>query len=417
MRRRAGLKKLAAALGLAAMLAPAAPGPARAAADVKVGLILSMTGKYSVYGQEISAGFQQVVDEINAAGGIKSMGGAKIKTVLMDDTSEPSVAALSARRLILENGVGILAGISITALINAVAPIADQNDALIFSTVGGRPGIARHFFSLVFDYGPGYAENMVAFLDDTNRAQKLGIHNVVLSSSDSEPGKAVDREAAIRLKARGYNVVAVEPIPSDRTDLTPTLLKIRSFKPDAVVSFMYAADGIKLANARYTLGYHDPLWVGGTAGYTDPGLWNKLGPQVAAATIGNNVGGLTGYSPSDKLAAANALIARARARGVTIPLGFNFVAAAQSAQVLAAGLEKAGSADVAAVEKALHSLVIPVGDPRLYLPKLRELSFNEGGTLKDQTGLIIQWDAGRQVVVWPDAFAERAPVVTRHRAD
>jgi len=403
---RRGLAAAAAALVLGV-------GAAHAADTVKIGVILSMSGKFSAYGQEMSAGFQQVVDEINAAGGIKSMGGAQIETVLMDDTSERSVAALSARKLILEEEVDMLAGFPITALINAVGPVADQNDTLMFSFAGGRQGIAKHFFTMVFEFGPGYAENMVAFLDDTNRAQNLGIRDVVLVSSDSEPGKAIDREAEARLKARGYNVVGIEPIPSDRTDLTPTLLKIRSLDPDAVVSFIYAADGIKLANARYTLGYHDPLWVGGTAGYTDPGLWGKLGDQVAAATIGTNVGGLTGYSPSAKLAAANALVERARARGVTIPLGFNFVVAAQSAQILAEALEKAGKTDVPALEEALRTLSIPVGDPRLYLPKQQGIAFNAGGTLVDQTGLIVQWDAGKQVVVWPEAYADRAPVVAK----
>jgi len=410
---RTKLRRLVAGFGLAAVLAAAPLGAAQAADPVRIGLILSMTGRYSAYGQEMSAGFQQVVDEINAAGGIKSMGGAPIETVLMDDTSEPSVAALSARKLILDEEVSMLAGFPITALINAIGPIADQNDTLMFSFAGGRQGIAEHFFSMVFEFGPGYAENMVAFLDDTNRAQDLGIRDVVLASSDSEPGKGIDREFEARLKARGYNVVGIEPIPSDRADLTPTLLKIRSLDPDAVLSFIYAADGIKLANARFTLGYHDPLWVGGTAGYTDPGLWGKLGDEVAAATIGTNLAGLTGYSPSGKLASANALIERARARGVTIPLGFNFVVAAQSAQIIAEALEKAGSSETAALEEALHTLVIPVGDPRLYLPKQQGIAFNEGGTLKDQTGLLVQWDAGKQVVVWPEAYADRAPVVTK----
>ena len=97
---------------------------------------------------------------------------------------------------------------------------------------------------------------------------------------------------------------------------------------------------------------------------------------------------------------------------MTIPLGFNFVVAAQSAQVIAEALEQAGSTDTQALEDALRTLVIPVGDPRLYLPKQEGIAFNEGGTLKDQTGLIVQWEAGKQVVVWPEAYADRPPVVT-----
>ena len=400
-------------LTLAVMAQALSPIAAQAAEAVKVGLILPMSGKYSIYGQEMSVGFNHVIDEINAAGGIKSLGGAKIKVILSDDTSQPGVASLAARRLVFEDKVTFLAGFPITSLINAILPISDQNGVPMLSFAGGRAGIGKHFFTLVFQFGDGYAGNFVNFLDYANKSQNLGVKNVVIASSDSEPWKWIDREMETRLKELGYKIVGVVPIPSSQADLTPTLLKIRSLEPDAILSFLYAGDGIKLMNARYTLGYQGPLWIGGTGGYTDPSLWGKLGDTVAAATLNKNLFGLTGYAATDSLVAAADLITRVRKGGVKIPLGFNFLVGAQSAQVVASALEIAGSTEPAKIEKAMKTVKFAAGDTRLYLPKPRGFSFKDDGTMEDQTGLIIQWEGGKQVVVWPSSYATRAPRITK----
>ncbi|HEU0292006.1 MAG TPA: ABC transporter substrate-binding protein, partial [Anaerolineales bacterium] len=60
--------------------APAAP----AGETIKVGALYPLTGDLAKLGEENKDGLQLAIDEINAAGGIASMGGAKIELVWAD---------------------------------------------------------------------------------------------------------------------------------------------------------------------------------------------------------------------------------------------------------------------------------------------------------------------------------------------
>ena len=75
------------ALGAAAL---AAPSVLRAqGAPVKVGILHPVSGALSYSGQQGRIGAVMAVEEINAAGGIKALGGVKIDPMLGDAQSTP----------------------------------------------------------------------------------------------------------------------------------------------------------------------------------------------------------------------------------------------------------------------------------------------------------------------------------------
>src|SRR5207248_5943996 len=62
-----------------------AAGPLQAQQkDVEIAIIDGLTGPYSANGSRVIKGAEMAAEEINAAGGIKSLGGAKIKLVIAD---------------------------------------------------------------------------------------------------------------------------------------------------------------------------------------------------------------------------------------------------------------------------------------------------------------------------------------------
>ena len=74
----------AAAIGLSGVARAQAP------AEVRVGLIVPLSGIYTRPGQVMRMGAEMGIEHINAKGGIKSLGGAKLKLVVIDcgDTTE-----------------------------------------------------------------------------------------------------------------------------------------------------------------------------------------------------------------------------------------------------------------------------------------------------------------------------------------
>jgi branched-chain amino acid transport system substrate-binding protein len=67
-------------------------------------------------------------DEINAAGGIKALGGAKINLVVSDSTSNPTTASTIARRLITENEVTAILGAFASSLTLAISEVTARAD-------------------------------------------------------------------------------------------------------------------------------------------------------------------------------------------------------------------------------------------------------------------------------------------------
>ncbi|WP_163484620.1 ABC transporter substrate-binding protein, partial [Escherichia coli] len=67
---------------------------------VRVGMILPISGNLAQYAANMFPPFRYVVDKINAEGGIKSMGGARIELIVADNASGSAGTASEARRLI-----------------------------------------------------------------------------------------------------------------------------------------------------------------------------------------------------------------------------------------------------------------------------------------------------------------------------
>ena len=85
----AGRREFVAGLGAAALVA-ALPARALAApADINVGVILPLSGP-TRSSASIRQGLELAADEINAAGGIKALGGVRLKLVVADSTSQPT---------------------------------------------------------------------------------------------------------------------------------------------------------------------------------------------------------------------------------------------------------------------------------------------------------------------------------------
>src|SRR5262245_50103890 len=79
-----------------ALVAPLVSAPlALAADDLKVALVAPLSGRWARQGQLKKMGAEMAIDEINAAGGVKALGGAKIVLREADagDSVEKAVSA------------------------------------------------------------------------------------------------------------------------------------------------------------------------------------------------------------------------------------------------------------------------------------------------------------------------------------
>src|SRR5438093_4207842 len=102
------------------------PLPLRAQAKTfKVGVVHPITGPLAEPGQACRLGAQMAADAINAAGGIKALGGMKLELVLGDTQTKPEVGRSEAERVV-NQGAQMLMGSFDSGSTNAMVPVAQQ---------------------------------------------------------------------------------------------------------------------------------------------------------------------------------------------------------------------------------------------------------------------------------------------------
>src|SRR5712671_1199978 len=148
--RRAGLKGL-----MAGAAAVALPSIGRSQpADIVIGAPNSLTGGLGELGTRTVWGLQIAADQVNREGGIKSLGGAKLKVIAADTTSEnPTQAASLTRRMIDQEGAVIIAGATASAMTLA-AQVEAEKSQIPLITDSYADGIVTRGYKYTFKLTP-----------------------------------------------------------------------------------------------------------------------------------------------------------------------------------------------------------------------------------------------------------------------
>lgn len=394
----------ASAAGAAAMLA--APHVRSGPAAIRIGMIQPMSGALANYGQDGQPAFQHVVDRINEAGGIRRLGGAKLELVLADDASQPARSATEARRLITQENVAMIVGTPTTPQYAAIAPVVEDARVPTFSMWAGASR-SPYQFSMGLPYDRGYAKFMAEFVGVLNREHGYGMKTAVLSHSNYETGQVIAGFLRRYLDAIGIAVVGEVPLDTRATDLTPAMVRIRAMKPDLIIGLTLPRDGVLLQQARYSLKYHEPVFV--APGYGDLSFWKDLGAEIGTSVLTRNLFALVGVSPESNVPAMRSLVDSFRS-DPRVRVSTVAIQSAQGARVVQAALENSQSADREAILAGLAGMVLPRGDPNLYFAVRESLRFAEDRLPAEPYSVMMQWSPEQvQQVIYPAEFGTSAP--------
>ena len=150
MDRRSFIKKTG-LLGIAAATANfGVPMLLRAAPKtIKIGSVQPVTGPLAVIGQGQRRANLMAVDYINANGGIKSMGGAKLELLLGDSETKPAVGRTEADRLI-NNGASLIVGPFQSGAAMAIATLCEQRQVPFVMDVAAMDAITKKGYKYTF---------------------------------------------------------------------------------------------------------------------------------------------------------------------------------------------------------------------------------------------------------------------------
>ena len=89
-------------IGSAAALGLASPGRAQQPGEVKVALLVPLSGMYARPGAGMRMGAEMGVEHVNTQGGVKALGGAKLKLVVLDCGDTTEKAKNAAQRMVAQ---------------------------------------------------------------------------------------------------------------------------------------------------------------------------------------------------------------------------------------------------------------------------------------------------------------------------
>ena len=131
------------------------PMIARAAPAVKLGVVHPVTGFLQFSGSQCRFGALTAIEEINAAGGIASLGGAKLEAVLGDAQSKAEVGAAEVEKF-NEAGVSAIVGAYASGICLATTQAAAKYGIPHVVDVGVNDKIVGRGLENTFRFGPGF---------------------------------------------------------------------------------------------------------------------------------------------------------------------------------------------------------------------------------------------------------------------
>jgi branched-chain amino acid transport system substrate-binding protein len=232
----------------------AAPRIAGAQArPVRIGLLHPVTGFVAYSGAQSRLGAQLAIDEVNAAGGIRAMGGARLEPVLGDTQAKVEVGVAEVEKM-NEAGVAAIVGCFQSAIVLATSQAAAKYGIPYVVDVGASDLITNRGLNNVFRLKPGFGkcvDEAIKALDGINGGAGKVAKSAVIVHESSEFGTGTAKLLADRLP--GINIEVKEVIKHDNPtrNFDNVALRIRSLRPDVLMMSNYQNEYVLLARTLH----------------------------------------------------------------------------------------------------------------------------------------------------------------------
>ena len=386
---------------LSGAAALAVPAPGHAADPIRIGVISEVQ---AVVGSSIPQAAQLAADEINAKGGVD---GRKIEIVTYDNHSSAAESVRAFQRAATQDHVNAVIASYISEVILALEPWSGR-----LKTVLVTPGaasdvitqnIGKDYDRLKYTFHGYLTSSSLGKLVCAAAKDLLvdGLHmkNAVITSEDAAWTTPLDASYAECLPEIGLKVVDHIRFSPDTTDFTPIFNKIESLKPDVILT------GISHVGVQPTVQWKQqevPIPMFGISSQaTNESFWG----DTNGATDGVLYQGVSG---PDVAVTAKTLpfVKNFKAKFGNFPSYAGYTAYDEVYYIAEAITRAGGSTDPDKMVDALEKTD--------YLGTIGRVQFTGKDTPTPHalkigvgtiTGLMLQWQGGKQVNLWPGEVA------------
>jgi len=398
------MRLAAAALALALGLLVWLPGAPRAENIVTIGAIFPLAGVSDKSGYDAMAAIEvaaNIVDvphkgleslPLGAGRGLPNLGNADLAVAFTYHQGNPSVATSQVLRLAEQNHVAALIGGGEGPAILAAATEAERHGVPFLVPDATDPKLNGRGFGWVFRTTPLAADIDKAYVQFLTQVKAAGtqIDRVVLVAGNDASGSAWAQALGDALRAAGLAADTVTYAPNG-IDLSASVTALRDKHPDAVIFACNAADASLFVKTMKTLDYKPPILIGDDSGFSDPGFV-AADANLAQGLIDRSVWSIG--KEDSPAAIVNALYKVKTGHDLDDRSG----RVLQGFLVLADAVNRAGSTDPAAIQRALRDTDLK---PEQLIVGYDGVKFDASGQNTLAATYLTQLQGKQYVTVWP----------------
>jgi branched-chain amino acid transport system substrate-binding protein len=373
------------------------PAVVRAQArELKIGHIHPLSGFLAFDGGLVVNGLTLAVEEVNAGGGIRSMGGARLTLVGGDTQGKVEVGMAESERLI-RDGVVALLGPYQSPVAYAVSQLAEKERTPFVITVAVADNVTERGFEYTFRVQPNAKAMTTRSLDhlaELAKAAGVPVKTIAMMHEDGLFGASIAGHLERHARTLGMDLVLKVAYNFRTPDVTTEITKIKAARPDLVVVSGYFGDGLLIARTATEARLETRAVMGiANGGFSNPKFLADQ-PQLADLVMDGNYW----HNPRSERARR---VMEAYQKRFGSPMSSHSVQSYSSLMVLRDALERAGTPDRAKIREALATTslsdhILPQGP----------IQFDKTGENVNAQPALLQNQGGKTLVVGPAAYAE-----------
>jgi len=390
------------ALAIIAIVLLAIPAFAQSGEPIKIGGVWTLA---DITGKQGSMAAQQAVDEINKAGGVL---GRPLVLIVIDDEGKPDKGAAAVEKLVTVDKVDLIIGGMSSGVELGKVPTFKKYGKVVISTgaasykveeaLGADSGWYFHLHPWDYNQGESYAEGWAAI---QKQYPKIKIKKLFLAYEEGAFGKSSWDATKLLFGSSGYVIdgMSFKSAALGGGDYSAVLEAAKAFKPDLFLWAGYDADALPMLEQAKAMKFNPAIYLGAPPGWPIGFGTSRLSENVMLY-------GMWAPSMNDTIPASKTFYTGFVAKYKEEPATY-FAPLSYSAVMIAAdAIKRAGSTDTAALIKALEGTkyASPLGETITFSPS--KIIAHQGITRQK----ILQWQSGRQEVIWPFEAKTAAPV-------
>ena len=350
---------------------------------VKIGGVYPLTGPFAPMGIGDKQAILLAVEEINANGGIKSLGGAKIEVIFADSEGDPKVAMTAAERLIFKEEVVAMLGSILSSTTATIAPVCEKYKTPLVNEGSTSITLTQHGWKYFFRSTPHdglYCEAMFNFLEEITKKSGEKIKTIGIMYENTLFGKTAGDVWKEKAPEHGFEIVVDIPYSAESVDLSSEILNLKKASPDVIFLASYTQDAILITKTMQTLNCNAKAVVGINGGQIVPSYIEAIGP------LANYVSAEARWSPDINKPLAQEVNKKYYSKYGQNMDGHNS-RAHTAAMVLYYAIEEAGSTDKEKIREVLANIYVP---PEKIIMTWNGVKFDETGQNILGTPCIVQ---------------------------